>query len=167
MSAAVLETQATAARERLRSWVREEVASSQAISLGDLVSAAIEHFGEDSPFLIEFARESLRRVVYQEAQIVLAATRLRGVAKSAKRIDWRRWMEHVGDRHVRLLAMTAVDLEAAASERRGRAATEVAIANFFDHLRTRLAGPTVPVAAHWSLHEIDAAWRDANGEGLA
>ncbi len=62
----------------------------------------------------------------------------------ALRKKWNQWFEHVGDRDIRLMAMTREDLLVAASERRQRATTENEIARVWEVLADGLdEGETV------------------------
>lgn len=144
--------QETTYRQVLRQWIKQQVDGSSEVNLPDLTASAVEHFSSDKAFLKAFLTESLRPLVYEQARLVLQGTRGAVVvlgdeivtkeilAERAQRLQsrWSRWMEHVGDRHVNLMAMTKDDLLTAALERRQRAETEIEIARLWEVLANKL-----------------------------
>ncbi len=67
----------------------------------------------------------------------------------------RGWMEHAGDRHINLYALTKATGKIAAAERRERGGEEYRRAEFIERLTEGLRGKQT-VADKWSDEEIEA-----------
>ena len=141
---------------RVRDWIYQEIDGMDTVKLPELANAAVAHFSQDPTFVHAFLETHLRPIIYDLAQKAMAATRGRenvimagetlltrdGISKDAKKLQskWERWLEHVGDRHVRLTEMTKSDLLKAAEERRKRANTDIRIAALWEALAERMEG---------------------------
>lgn len=145
---------ADVARSRLADWLRAQIAGKAEVSLRRLTDQAVQEIASDPEWLTAILAESVRPLVYDIARRVVADTRGAAVVLGDEvvtrailqaragvlALKWSGWLEHVGDRHVALMDMTAVDLRAAAGERRKRATSELQIASMFDSLAIRLNG---------------------------
>lgn len=142
-------------RARIRATVRVLLTDVDSASLPDVAREATDRLMEDTAFLQNEIRDLVQALAYEEARALAQSTRSNlivmgdevmtrqraNAALAAKRASrWERWLEHVGDHHVKLLYMTREELIAAAKERRGRADTEMRVANLWDALADKLEG---------------------------
>jgi hypothetical protein len=172
-------TDTPSARIQVRTWVREQIADADEVTLPALADEAVEHFVKDKRFIRALLDESLRPLVYDLARIEMGRTRgtvirLGDTLATEEAIDkrsqtlagkWSRWLEHVNDRHVRLLDMTREDLLTAAGERRERAEADLKIADLWDRLAAHLEGGQA-VRERFTPQEIDAMHEKVIREGI-
>lgn len=139
---------------QVRDWIYQEIEGQNTVKLPDLANAAVVHFSKDPVFVHGFLETHLRPIIYDLAQKAMAATRGKqnvinvndtlvtkeGIIAGAQKLQskWERWLEHVGDRHVRLTEMKRADLLAAAELREQRAGTDMAIAKLWRALAERM-----------------------------
>jgi hypothetical protein len=153
-------------RSRVRQWVREHVEGEAEIVIPDLVNDAVSAFSKDRKFLTALATETLRDMIYRQAVEEISRSRMfilgdvavdrEGVKQRArKQSAFASWLEHVGDRHVRLMDMTHEDLLAAASEREKRGQHELGIATLWRTLANQLEGGQT-VSTKFTAEEIEA-----------
>lgn len=138
------------ARATLAGWVREHMAGRSEVALPDVTDAAVSWLMDHPKALRPLLHELVRPLVYTIVQAVAARTRGRTLVaasveelaalKRPGRERWRAWLEHAGERHVRLHAMTRSDLLAAADAREARGERELAIAAFWRALAAELTG---------------------------
>lgn len=157
-------------RTRVRQWVREQIEGREEVRIPDLAQDAVQAFRKDTKFLRQLAEESLRAMVYDLAQRTVEQTRGMWIAgddivtKEAikKRANshsvFRDWLEHVGDKHVRLLDMTREDLFVAADEREKRGQHEIELAALWRTLAQRLEGGET-VGSKYTVDEIESMRR--------
>lgn len=156
-------TEQPSPRAILRGWVREQVDGQEEVHVPKLADAALAHFRSDQTFLDALLAENLPSMVSDVCRTVLAKTRFihlgdeyvtREAFEGRATSRWDLWMEHAGDRHVALTAMTKVDLLTAAEERDHRAAEESRRAKFLRTLAAPLKqGETV--GAHFTAEQLD------------
>lgn len=170
------------ARSRLRAFIREQIKGKSEVSLVDVAERAVKFVTQDRALLKAVLLELLKPMIYEEARLVVAVSRetpkagadpsnnlvqlgdevvsrnvLRQRADKMSR-KWMEFVEHAGDRHVRLLDMTADDLLQAEAERRRRGDAEHEYADLWAKLRSRLeSGQTVRNV--WSAEEIEATYQ--------
>lgn len=154
-------------RGRIRAWVRAAIADKPAVKLPELTRDLVARFADDREFVMAWLAETLPAVAYEEVQAVCAATRAHivfgdevvsraefGEHVRQQRPRWQAWLEHVGDRHVRLWEMRRDDLLAAAAEREARGAEEYRRAVLWRELAARLRGRKT-VGEVFTEEEID------------
>lgn len=147
-------TQST--RSQLRAWITSELQDQAEIKLPALSQKAIEVFSQQPVFIRSLLEEMLPSMVYDLAKSVVSGTRNNGderqfiagdsvmtqqaIKERGRQISsrWKNFLEHTGDRHVRLLDMTKSDLLQAAQERRQRGLTELRYANLWEELASKL-----------------------------
>ena len=148
------EQQKLSHQAQVRLWIKGQVDGAPAVRLPDLTDRAVEHFSKQKPFIRSFLAEQLRPIVYEQARIVLQDTRRDGAPillgdelvnreefkrrATAIASKWSQWIEHSGDRHIRLLDMTRADLLAAAEERYQRGQREMGLARLWRKLAAGL-----------------------------
>ncbi len=146
-------------RSEVRAWIRAALDGEDAIELPFLTEQACTHFAKQPKVVERYFQENFRQMVYSEAQSVVATTRTatsthiqlgdelvtrEELTKRAKKSRWSSWMEHVGERHIRLPKMTRDDLLKAAGERRQRASIDISRAMLMERLAEQLEdGETV------------------------
>lgn len=159
-------------RRQVRTWLREQIADQTEVEIAVLYRRMIAHFAEDPTFVRAWLAETLPAVAYEETRSIVGDTRGGHVLfgdvllsreatdrrLAASRPRWQLWLEHVGDRHVRLVEMTRNDLLAAASIRRERGETEIRYAELWEELASRLSGKK-RVGDVFTSEEIDALAR--------
>ncbi len=104
-------------------------------------------------------------VAYQSAQRVAAASRMTVSHDEApddpkqltKRSRWDAWLEHIGDRHLKLMDMTIQDLDAAIAEREQRAYTELKTVSFLRSIKARLEGGQT-IGERFNGSELTQIW---------
>lgn len=160
MVAAIEPEAKVSARRRVRAWVREQIEARGDVRAPDIAGRAREELAKDRELMADFGAEMLTAAIYELTLDVIASTRDVGSvdayaerAESSRGTDSRaalqrrlsrleqqygKWREHVGDRHVRLLDMTAADLAIAEAERRARGLIELRRADFLAALAERL-----------------------------
>lgn len=163
------------AREVLREWFRTRIASQERFSLPELVTEAIEHFGEDARFLRALFQESLRMIVYDIGSGVVKGTRDVLLFKDGEAVNLARttpgeakqersrsvfatWVEHAGENHVRLLDMNKQELLQAAQERFRRAQEENTRGSFLMELRKGLKGSKERVRDRYQETDLEKLW---------
>lgn len=130
------------ARSEIRSFVRNLVTDEQEVSAPELVNRAIENFASNEEFVRQLFTEAFHDIVYAEVQAVIAETRIIRVPgytftqeelskRVAKHSVFKNWLEHSGERHIRVMDMTKEDLLVAASERESRGERELKLANLW------------------------------------
>lgn len=157
-------------RAKVRLWVRERIQGEEEVSLPELANEAIQVLGGDRKFITAFANECLHDMVLELASQVIKQTRglikigdvvtdVEGVKRRARKQSvFANWLEHVGDRHVRLLDMTREDLLSAADERQTRGERELEVAALWRTLAQRLEGGQA-VKDRFSAEEIEGIQR--------
>ena len=143
------------ARAVIRQWVRDEIENESEIDLPELADKAVSYFQTDNVIMGRLFAEGMRNLVYSLAESVLAQTRpnlriVGGKAQDPEKLTtkvrkkaWEAWMEHVGDKHVRLVEMDRESLLTAAAGRRLSANRNVEIARLFEGIASRLEGGEV------------------------
>lgn len=144
-------TQELSSRAKVRQWVREYIDGKEEVQLPELTNTAVFELGKDKKFLTLLATETLRDMVYEIAKSVVHSSRLIVLGDEAVSRDevkrrsrghsvFRDWLEHVGDRHIRLLEMTREELLVAADEREKRGRHEIELASLWRTLAQQLEG---------------------------
>lgn len=149
-------------------WIREQIKDSDQISIPEVADKAVERFLDDRVFIRSFLTDMLRPMIYWRAKKVVAATRgltlagdqildLGSVEERSKQIAHKfvNWVEHSGERSVRLMRMTRNDLQLAAQERRKRGIQELHLSDLWTELAKRLEADQV-VEDVWSPEEIES-----------
>lgn len=146
------------ARAAIAGWLRLQLAGATEVRLPDLTNEAVEFVASDRKLLRSFLGEMLRPIVYDCAQRIVGKDRegfivlgdvllRRGEFETRAHTlgsRWTRWLEHVGDRHINIMAMTRQDLLIAAEERERRAAADTGVAQLWRAIADRLKkGQTV------------------------
>ena len=165
------DTEASVRRDMAK-WIRNRIDGENVVHLPDLAKEAGEHFGSDNGFVNRFFRQQFGTIFYEMVQSTVARTRSmhlmlgddivsqdeirdRSMRLSAK---WSNWLEHVGDRHIRLLSMSADHLYMAAQERRERAAIDIQRAELLEALAKQLE-PGETVGDRFSDDDIERIWQ--------
>lgn len=161
---AVSEMMARAARE-----VQQRVSDEREVKLPDVKQALIDEIKNDAELLDRFLDESLGPLVYDVCQRVVQRTRgmvvfgdlvlpVQEVRKAARRAtpSWSTWLEHTGDRYVRLVDMGPHELQLAENSRLRRIHSEAGIVALLRELRKRVPeGMTVgQVMTHEQLDAL-------------
>jgi hypothetical protein len=143
--------------KQITAWLDDETDGAREVRIPTLTDAVVDRLLTQPKLLRAFLKECIRPLVYDFAQRFCARTRghvvlgddilgREQVDKAIRRLRprWESWLEHVGDRHIRLVEMTADDLLAAALLRERRAATDVRYAGLWREMAARMApGQTV------------------------
>lgn len=158
---------AQTARQQVYAWVRGQMGGQASFSLPELTDRMVAHFSTDKDFIAAWLGETLRPIAYDAVQRVCATTRAYVViadeavphaeavrAIRERRPRWQAFMEHAGDRHVRLLDMTRRDLLLAADEREKRGAVEMRFAALWRHLAQQMTD-TETVGQHFNETQIE------------
>lgn len=146
-------------RDRIRAWLRDEMARRESFTYEDVATAAVTHFKKDRAFCRAFLDDQLYRVIYDMGRKEIRNDR-NGLrtgwnvgARTAhqERVEtldiineleapgWGRWREKVGDEVVPLLRMTKRQLRAAAEVRRRQGDGFYKDAAFYDALADALS----------------------------
>lgn len=154
----------------MRAWIKERTTDKKSVNAPALARKMIKHFEKDEEFVVAFFREHGYATAYR--LVIETIQRTRGRASVVQLGDevvdrdefekrskaflsrWDRWLEHVGDKHVRLMDMKRSDLLAAAQIRRERADNELEIAQLWESLAERLEGSQT-VREAFTPEEID------------
>lgn len=162
---------------KTRSIMAAEYELNDAIQL-PVVAARVRDALKDDGAFMKRLDEMLYFVSYESARRIVAETRgpsaiadpnagpvqARRQAE-AKRTKWRTWLEHVGDRHVKLWDMDATALDVAATERESRGTAEIRLATFLRSLAALLE-PGQTVGNRYEPVEVDRLYAQAlRGEG--
>jgi len=156
------------ARSVVRVWLRDQIREHDEVQVPDLVHRAITHFKSDGQFLEMFMAEMLPGMISDMALNLFQRSRRDALRvgdkvmsrevferEAARRSKFRGWMEHAGDRHINLYALTKATGKIAAAERRERGGEEYRRAEFIERLTEGLRGKQT-VADKWSDEEIEA-----------
>lgn len=140
-------------RARLSEWVRAELGTADEVQIPALTERAMQHFIKDKGFVAALFRENVRSLIYEVVQTVVSNSRGELVqlgdevvdsqefkARARRRSTFESWLEHVGDRHVRVLDMTREDLLVAAKERTDRGNHELELARLWRAMARKLEG---------------------------
>jgi hypothetical protein len=164
------------ARQQLTAWIRDYMTDKDEVSASEMVSEAVIKFRKNRKFLDELAVDALRELVYRRAVEEMARSRRAGkgpvvmtgddVLISTKGIKQRarghsvfqNWLEHAGDRHVRIMDATREDLLLAAEEREGRGEHEIRLAKVWRTVAETLEGGQV-VNTKYSPEEVERIYR--------
>lgn len=136
----------------VRAWYREQIKGKTSFNLTELADQAATAFLVDEDFMRRLFKEYTGPAFYEVAGDVVNATRgrafligdqvlsleekvARAKKESTKFIDW---MEHSGQRHIKLEEMTKADLLQAAEERYARGRREFHFANLWVNLANQL-----------------------------
>lgn len=157
---------AQTARQQVYAWVRGELDGQTTVRLPELTDRMVAHFSTDAEFVSAWLSETLRPIAYDAVQRVIAGTRAYVIiadeavpheeavrAIKAKRPRWQAFLEHAGDRHVRLFEMTRQDLLLAADEREKRGAAEMRLAALWRYLAEQL-NDSETVGQHFTEAQI-------------
>lgn len=158
-------------RTILAPWLKQRLAEcADGVNLLDLANEAAQHFLADDAFIQETVADLIRAAAREEAQRIIRAKRggavllgdvvssradIERCARSSKLWDW---MEHVGERTIRLPDMTREDLQLAAKERQARGRRELTIAAFWNGLAEKLK-PGQTIGQRFQPEEIEAITR--------
>lgn len=135
------------ARQLISMWVESQLIGRDEIVIADLVKDAYDEFTDEQ--LIQIGRESLHEAVITQTRKVIARTRSPFRPKPMKfavldehtrkqGLVWEKFMEWTGRGHVRLMAMTPDQLNAAASIRSARGEREIGYAILWSDLASAL-----------------------------
>lgn len=140
-------------RSQVRTWIRSQIAGQSHVEVRSLYREMVAHFAGNPDFVSAWLAETLPAIAYEETRRVCADTRdhilfgdeiLNRDATEERmrevRPRWQAWLEHVGDRHVRLMDMNSNELRTAATIRRTRGENELRIAELWDELASKLKG---------------------------
>lgn len=151
-------------------WAKQEmerrVAEQGGVALPEVRAAVVAYVGADPDRLERFLGEVLGPMCYELASRVCARTRghvvfgeevmTREAMKQEvkrRRPRWQAWLEHTGERHVRLWEMRGPDLLAAAAQREARGIVEFRYGALWRELARPLrAGQTVGEV--WSEEQV-------------
>jgi hypothetical protein len=151
----------------VRQWFRDATSDpAEEVKLGDIADEAVDHFLADQKFLHGPIADLIRMAAYDAAQRIVANTRnlvalgdtvvsREQAARRAKASAFWTWMEHVGNRHIRLPEMTREDLLTAAQERRLRGQREMGLADLWESIADKLEGGQ-RVHERFSQEELDS-----------
>jgi NAD-dependent oxidoreductase involved in siderophore biosynthesis len=143
-------------------------ASEGPVSIPAIRDAVVEEMLTDTVNLQRWLEESLGPVVYSTVQSRVANTR-RGIVEFGDYVmpvadvkaiakknapKWMGWLEHSGNRHIRLMDMQRTDLVQASNERRARGMVELRYAALWDEMAARL-GPGQRVRDIFSPEQIE------------
>lgn len=164
------------ARSELRDWLREKMEGVDEVKVPELSTAAYDHFTKRRDWVARFVAEQMPAMVYDLSREFVAQSRgqMRTMGDKVVSADkfkqaarnqpvFRKWMERVGDRHVRLMEMNREDLLAAAKERTDRAGTEIRIARLWRKLADGLEGGQT-VRERYTPQEIERLQADIEKE---
>lgn len=164
--------------EYTRSIIDRVVARPDRVAISDIMDQVRTKFLSDRDFMLSLAimnveeitraaigeaiaetRGPSRRVIVRDFVTTPADMVAQTPALMAQlALRWGRFLEWNGQVHVRLTAMTKVDLLAAAEIREERAAREAAYADFFRRLAAKLPDNDAAVADHIPLEQIEEIW---------
>jgi hypothetical protein len=164
--------------ERVRRWMEQYKESRQpSVSLPEMSDAVLAHFEKVDPhLLVDLGRAQIRTLLYQIGQSLLAESRYinlgggemaRDVTRASEVVEQRvqgkfdRWMEHVGDRHVRLKDMDRDLLALAVQKRHEQVEDATARWRFMCLIRDGLPGRK-KVGEHYSDADLKALLEKAN-----
>lgn len=159
-------TTTMSSRAQLKEWIAKRIAGEDEVILPDLVQECIVHFSKDSAFIQSLFKEALRELVYTYGMHVIknshslipvgegGISREEITKRSRKHSVFANWLEHAGDRHVRLLEMTREQLLEAAQERRNRGNHEIRLAVLWETLAQQLEGGQ-RVSSKFTTEDID------------
>lgn len=141
---------ATPARQ-VAAYIRESIAGLTEVSLPDIAADTVAHFGGDQEFVMSAYLELFPSMAHRIAMQVVSE--LRGVRVSyeahtedasgeaakdaASKKPRRKWfdcLEYTGEKHIRVVSMTKVDLIAAAEIREQRGTTDIQIGGLWRKL---------------------------------
>lgn len=149
------------ATRMIAEWVQyyiDALPENDSVIMGEIADLALEHFLHDRAFIRGPITDLIRMAALRAAQdagrrsrihlsaspnAVFAATPVSPDGtrvKPAPSNRWWQWLEHVNDRHMRLAEMTREDLLQAAQERTTRGDREMAIADLWQALASKLEG---------------------------
>lgn len=161
-------------RAQVRLWINEQIKGQSEVNVPEIAKGVIEHFKGDEEFIAAFFDEMLYPIAYDT--VIDVVKRTRGAAnvvqlgdemvgrdevkQRGKRLSsrWNSWLEHVGDKHVRLMDMTKTDCVAAKILRTDRGEHELRIAALFDALAVRLED-SQKVKDAFTPQEIEKIWK--------
>jgi hypothetical protein len=153
-------------RTIVRQWLRDQLDGQDDVQVPELTAKAIAHFKGDIDFMTLLVEETLPGTVGDLAYHILSRARgsaIRmgdsivtrdGFDQRVERSRFRDWMEHAGDRHIALLALTKQTGQLAIAERRGRGDEEYRRAAFLERLIKPLRGKQV-IGDRWTDEAID------------
>lgn len=161
--------------EFTRQIVDRAVDNPERVAISDILAQVEEKFLGDQSFMMSLAIMNVREIARAAIREGVAETRgparrviVRDVITTpmeqirestqlmaALALRWGRFREWNGVTHVKLPAMTRIDLRAAAAIRRERADRELAYARFFDSLADRLPDDDVRVSDVIPYEEIE------------
>jgi hypothetical protein len=160
-------------RAKVRLWVRDQIKDREEVHIPTIAEDGVRALSKDRRFLAALASEMLRDMIYDLARQEISHTRgfiqigdsavdREGLQKRVRAHNvFRGWLEHVGDKHVRLLEMTHEDLMVAADEREKRGTHEIEIAALWRTIANQLEGGQT-VGSRFSEEEIDRMYSGLN-----
>lgn len=155
----------------LDAWLKAEIEGQDEVSVSDLRTRAYDEFSVRPGWMAQLVEEAAYTVVRSRATKMVAATRRPAplhaamftgdgaLQKAATHKVFHGWMEHVGDRHIRVELMNREDLLIAATERRTRGSQEIRLAEVWETIAGRLDGDEL-VGAKFPPAELAALLRE-------
>jgi aromatic ring-cleaving dioxygenase len=167
-------------RAQVARWVRAQIADREEVSIPDLRNQAIEHFEKDRAFMRSLLTAFMRTSLYDIVQHVVGSTRgltllgdtvvtedgIDQRVSAARASRWDRWLEHVGDKHLRLMDMTREDVLQAITEREQRIESERSVVRILSAIYARLEGGQ-RVRERFTAAEIEQLRRSLDGGAAA
>ena len=162
----------------IRQWLRDQLDGQDDIQIPELTAKAIAHFKGDTTFMELLVEETLPGTIGDLAYHILSRSRgsaIRmgdaivtrdGFDQRVERSRFRDWMEHAGDRHIALLALTKQTGLLAIAERRARADEDYRRAEFIERLIKPLRGKQT-IGGKWTEEQIDQIRREVWPEPAA
>ncbi len=150
---------------KVKNVMEAEYALNDSVQLPTIARRVRDDLMNDAKFLKEAIGMMVYTVAYQSAQRVAAASRMTVSHDEApddpkqltKRSRWDAWLEHIGDRHLKLMDMTIQDLDAAIAEREQRAYTELKTVSFLRSIKARLEGGQT-IGERFNGSELTQIW---------
>jgi hypothetical protein len=171
------------AKSTIVSWVDQEINGGEIplenVKIRDVIDAVKTRFFVNQAFADRFLDEMLEDTLQMVVREVVGQTRglyrreisndtivspttfvQKNAAELGARLNkmsekWSSWLEHVGDRHIRLMSMRKQDLMNAAQERRRRADREIEIATLWEALANAMPDNNVTVGETFTLSQIE------------
>lgn len=159
------------ARTRFKQKVREIVNGRDEFVASEITQEALAAMrAEDPSFDVAFTDELAGLMAYETTLREVGETRKRGIFATGRRTRRQTtktpgerlmgWIEHAGDRHVRLSEMTRPVLRQASGIRKGRGLRELLVATYWDRLADGMPDDEVTVGEHFKPTAIEAIWRE-------
>ncbi len=168
-------------RSEFKHFVVPMIDGASEVKLAKLTDEVVAWMQSDGTRLSRCVDELLRPIVYEMVQREVARTRRAGMViingtvvtretleEKARQFSnrWATWLEHAGDRNIRLLEATAPDLAIMANERYRRAGAEQAIGDLWLALAKGLSSGQ-KVGDVFTPGAIEDMWQKITGEESA